>query len=78
MARRQVDIQLEDQVGARWVGTLAGAPQLWVGTLVGVLWWIGTTVGAQWDSARLQPPVQRGPEGFNFILACGVVMVVTR
>ena len=67
MARLQVDIQSEDQVGARWVDTQAEAPQ-----------WTGIMVGAQWDLAKLQLHAQRGPAGVNFILACGIMMVVIR
>ena len=85
----QVDRQLEDQAGARWVDTQAGAPQYWMGTMTGApQWigttvvepqkWIGTTVGAQWDWARLQPPVQRGPACVKVFSAFGIVMVLSK
>ena len=52
----QVGRQLVDPAGVQWVGTLAGAPLL-----------LGTMAGALWGSARLQPPVQRGPASVNLI-----------
>ena len=74
----QVDRQLEDQAGARWVDTQAGAPQYWMGTMAGAPEWIGTTVEAQWDSAKLQSPVQRGPACVKVFSAFGIVMVLSK